>query len=87
MLQADVMSFCWIVQYLGCGRATVDWRHSVVRHPVFVYCNELTALVKHCEDFHYQTSGDMLRLCSKEALAKKFYREYLLCDLNSKDPR
>lgn len=74
-------------QYLECGRAGVDWSRSVVRHPVFVYCNELTAFLKACEDFHYQTSGDMLRLCSKKDLAKTFYREYLLVDPATKDPR
>lgn len=77
----------FVFQYLECERAAVDWRHSDVRQPVFVYCNELAAFLKNCEDFHYQASGDMLRLCSTKALAKAFYDKYLSCDPNAKDPR
>ncbi|KAL8272509.1 hypothetical protein Esti_003632 [Eimeria stiedai] len=73
--------------YFDCGRDLVDWRHSAVRHPTFIYCNELTAFLKVCEDFHYQASGDMLRLCSKQALARKFYSEYFSTDPAAKDPR
>lgn len=74
-------------QYLGRGDAVADWSQSAVRHPVYVYCNELANFLKSCEDFHYQASGDMLRLCSKQSLAKTFYREYLSSDPNNKDPR
>ncbi|CDI80237.1 hypothetical protein EPH_0008810 [Eimeria praecox] len=73
--------------YLDRGGAVLDWRQSVVRHPVYVYCNELAGFLKSCEDFHFQASGDMLRLCSKQQLAKRFYREYLSRDSSSKDPR
>ncbi|CDJ39099.1 1,3-beta-glucan synthase component domain-containing protein, putative [Eimeria tenella] len=73
--------------YLGRGDAMADWSRSAVRHPVYVYCNELANFLKSCEDFHYQASGDMLRLCSKQSLAKTFYREYLSNDPNNKDPR
>ncbi|OEH79915.1 hypothetical protein cyc_02196 [Cyclospora cayetanensis] len=73
--------------HLKCENATVDWRHSAVRYPVFVYCNELTTFLKSCEDFHYQVTGNMLRLCSKKALAKKFFQQHLSRDLSANDPR
>ncbi|CDJ51827.1 1,3-beta-glucan synthase component domain-containing protein, putative [Eimeria brunetti] len=73
--------------YLGRGGVVLDWRQSVVRHPVYVYCNELSGFLKSCEDFHFQASGDMLRLCSKQQLARTFYREHLSTDPSAKDPR
>ncbi|KAL8429294.1 hypothetical protein ACSSS7_006680 [Eimeria intestinalis] len=73
--------------YFDSERDVIDWRWSAVRHPTFIYCNELTAFLKVCEDFHYQASGDMLRLCSKQALARKFYSEYFSTDPAAKDPR
>ncbi|KAL8445073.1 hypothetical protein Emag_005228 [Eimeria magna] len=77
----------YMSMYFDCERDVVDWRSSAVRHPTFIYCNELTAFLKVCEDFHYQVSGDMLRLCSKQALARKFYTENFATDPEAKDPR
>lgn len=79
--------FVTLIQYIGKGRARINWKRSVFRHPVFVYCTELDAFLKKCEDFHYQITGDMIRLRSKKALARSFFRKVLSTDPHDKDPR
>eukprot|EP00921_Rhytidocystis_pertsovi_P017013 GHVQ01026787.1.p1 GENE.GHVQ01026787.1~~GHVQ01026787.1.p1 ORF type:complete len:2671 (-),score=335.52 GHVQ01026787.1:3360-10901(-) len=77
----------WSTLRDGKGHCAVLWERSVVRLPVYIYCDVLPTLLKKCESFQIQINDDMARFKSKGSLAQQFFNDYFSDDPKHQDPR